>query len=150
VRFHTGFGDRDVDLRWASPLHLRGLLESDYCRGVPIVLLHAGYPYVRETAYLASIYPNVFVDVSLAIPLVGPDIVGMLTEILGLAPFSKIMFSSDAHTWPEMYWLAVKLGRQELARVLEQLVEASWLTRAEAEEVAHRVLHDNAAHLYGL
>ncbi|MCS7222456.1 MAG: amidohydrolase family protein [Anaerolineae bacterium] len=150
IQFHTGFGDRDLDLRWASPLHLRWILESGRYRDVPIVLLHAGYPYVRDTAYLASIYPNVFVDVSLAIPLAGPDIVSVLTEIFGLAPYSKVMFSSDAHTLPEMYWLAAELGRRELARALAHLMEASWLTRAEAEEVAHRVLHDNAAQLYGL
>lgn len=150
VQFHTGFGDRDVDLRWASPLHLRWVLESGCCRSVPIVLLHAGYPYVRDTAYLASIYPNVFVDISLAIPLAGPDIVHVLTETLGLAPYSKVMFSSDAHTLPEMYWLAAELGRRELARTLTHLVESSWLTWAEAEEVARRVLHDNAVHLYGL
>ncbi len=150
VQLHTGFGDRDVDLRWASPLHLRWVLESGHGRGVPIVLLHAGYPYVRETAYLASLYPNVFVDISLAIPLAGLDIVSVLTEILGLAPYSKVMFSSDAHTLPEMYWLAAELGRRELARALTHWVEASWLTWAEAEEVARRVLHDNAARLYGL
>ena len=60
----------NVDLIKANPLYLRPLLQSDQFRNVPFVLLHAGYPYVRELGYLAAMYPNVFMDISLAIPFV--------------------------------------------------------------------------------
>jgi len=50
VQFHTGFGDPDVDLLGANPLHLRPLLEKDAYRTVAFVLLHASYPYVRDSA----------------------------------------------------------------------------------------------------
>ena len=53
LHLHTGFGDRDVDLRLANPLHLRPLLESGRLGQSPLVLLHASYPYAREAAYLA-------------------------------------------------------------------------------------------------
>ncbi|WP_235147944.1 MULTISPECIES: hypothetical protein [Fischerella] len=40
----------------ANPLYLRELLESPQYRHVPIVLLHASYPYMQEAGYLASVY----------------------------------------------------------------------------------------------
>ena len=56
IQFHTGFGDPDLDLRQANPLHLRFLLEDNRFRDAPIILLHASYPYTREAGYLASVY----------------------------------------------------------------------------------------------
>ena len=49
VQFHAGFGDPDLDLRQANPLHLRLVLEDPRFVRVPIVLLHL-YPFVREGA----------------------------------------------------------------------------------------------------
>src|SRR5262249_28948511 len=43
VQFHTGFGDPDLDLRLANPLHLRPLFESAALRGLLVVCLHC-YP----------------------------------------------------------------------------------------------------------
>jgi predicted TIM-barrel fold metal-dependent hydrolase len=68
VQFHTGFGDPDLDLRLANPLHLRPLLENPRYQAAPIVLLHASYPFTREAGYLAAVYPNAYVDFGLAIP----------------------------------------------------------------------------------
>ena len=150
VQFHTGFGDRDVDLRRANPLHLRGLLESGRFDRVPIVILHAGYPYVRETAYLASLYGNVYADLSLAIPFAAGDIPGILTQMLGLAPLSKVLYASDAFSIPELFWLAARLGRWGLAQALEGLVRARLLSLAKAQDAAERILHRNARTLYGL
>lgn len=150
VQFHTGFGDRDVDLRLGNPLHLRGLLQSGRFHRVPIVILHAGYPYVRETAYLANVYGNVYADISLAIPFAAGDIPGLITEMLGMAPLSKVLYSSDAFSIPELFWLAARLGRWGLARALEALVSAGLLLPAEAEEAGAQILHGNARALYGL
>ena len=149
-QFHTGFGDWDVDLRHANPLHLRGILQSGRFTRVPIVILHAGYPYVRETAYLAGLYPNVYADVSLAIPFAAGDIPGLLTQMLGLAPISKVLYSSDAFSIPELFWLAARLGRWGLAQALEAQVSARLLTPDEALDAAQRILNGNARLLYGL
>nr|CAG8568736.1 2335_t:CDS:10 [Entrophospora candida] len=61
IQFHTGFGDNDLDLLLANPLHLRPLIEK--FPDVKIVLLHSSYPYTREadghflpeTYYLATV-----------------------------------------------------------------------------------------------
>jgi len=151
IQFHTGFGDPDLDLRKANPLYLRSLLENHHYRQVKFVLLHASYPYVREAGYLASVYPQVYVDFGLAVPLLSVsgmrDAVRMLLE---LAPTSKLMYSSDAHFIPDLYYLGAKWGREILESVLQQAVKDSDLTYSEAQQVAIAVLSENARKLYQL
>ncbi len=145
LQLHTGFGDRDIDLRLANPLHLRAQLERGVLARLPVVLLHAGYPFVREAAYLAGVYPNVYVDISLAAPLLaGPGLTRVLEELLALAPVSKVLYGSDAWGVPEWFWLAARAGRRALAAAL------AWLPENEAHWAARRVLHDNAVELYRL
>ena len=150
VQFHTGFVDADLDLLWANPLHMRPLFESGRYRHVPFVLLHAGYPYVRELGYLATLYSNVFVDVGLAIPFVTVDIPALWSQLLGLTATSKILFSTDAYSIPDIYWLAARWGRWGLARALEAAMACGALTEAEALESAQAMLSGNAARLYGV
>ena len=119
VQFHTGFGDADLDLLLANPLLMRPLFESGRYHHVPFVLLHASYPYVRELGYLATLYGNVFADVGLAIPFVTVDIPALWSQLLGLTATSKILFSTDAYSIPEIYWLAARWGRWGLARALD-------------------------------
>jgi predicted TIM-barrel fold metal-dependent hydrolase len=130
-----------VDLRLANPLHLRPQLEGGVLSG-PVVLLHAGYPFVREAAYLASVYPNVYVDFSQAAPLLaGPGLTRVLEELLALAPLTKVLYGSDAWGIPEWFWLAARAARRALGEAL------AWLPAEEARWAARRVLHDNAAGL---
>lgn len=145
VQLHTGFGDRDADLREANPLHLRPLIESARC---PLVLLHAGWPFYRELSHLAAIYSHVWLDLSLAIPFATTGIPPMLREVLGMAPFSKIMFATDAFTMPEIFWLAARWGRWGLAKVLSEFVEEGFLTGDEAWQAAEAILGGNARGLY--
>jgi uncharacterized protein len=150
VQLHTGFGDSDVDLLQSNPLLLRPLLEDRRFAAVPFVLLHAAYPYVRELSYLASLYPNVHLDLGLAIPHVASDLPAVVRQALSLAPTSRVLFSSDASGLPEIYWLAAHWGRQALGTVLEELVRDGALGGDEALEVARDILGRNAARLYGV
>jgi predicted TIM-barrel fold metal-dependent hydrolase len=150
VQIHTGFGDADLDLREANPLHLRPLLESGRYAHVPFVLLHASYPYVRELGYLAAIYANVYADVGLAIPHLAAEIPAMLRQLLSLAPTTKVVYSSDASQIPELFWLAACWGRRGLGTVLDELVAVGALDGDEARTVGRRVLGGNAAGIYGL
>ncbi|GBG90926.1 hypothetical protein CBR_g51531 [Chara braunii] len=91
MQIHTGFGDRDLDLRLANPGHLRRVLEDKRFGKSRIVLLHASYPYMREAGYLASVYPQVYLDFGLPIPKL--SVHGMTTvlkELLELAPLNKV------------------------------------------------------------
>jgi predicted TIM-barrel fold metal-dependent hydrolase len=147
LQLHTGFGDRDADLREANPLHLRTLIESTRC---PLVLLHAGWPFYRELSHLTAIYPHVWLDLSLAVPFATTGIPAMLREVLGMAPFSKVLFATDAFTMPEIFWLAARWGRWGLSRVLSEFVTEGFLTPTEAWQAAEAILGGNARGLYGL
>lgn len=54
------FGDKDLQLELANPLHLRAVLESPSFANARLVLLHGSYPFMREASYLASVYPQVY------------------------------------------------------------------------------------------
>lgn len=149
VQFHTGFGDPDLDLRLANPLHLREVLENPRYRQAPIVLLHAAYPFTQAAGYLAAVYPQVYVDYGLAVPYL--SVAGMrhtVQQLLELSPTSKILYSSDAHLIPELYYLGAKWGREVLAQVLDQAITDKDLTTQQAEEAASAILWKNAQRLY--
>jgi predicted TIM-barrel fold metal-dependent hydrolase len=141
LQFHTGFGDKDLDLRLADPALLTPLLRDPRTEACPLVLLHC-YPYVGGAASLAGIYPLVFMDLSLAIPLAEPVAAGLVREALGLCPASKLLAASDGHSYPEMHWWGAVVWRRALAAALAGEAEAAAQTAA--------VLGGNAARLYGL
>jgi hypothetical protein len=141
VQVHCGFGDADLHLWRSDPAYLKPLVER--FRETPFVLLHC-YPYVREAGWLAHVYGNVWFDLSLTIPHVSQP-ARAIREALELAPFSKLLYASDAARTPELYYLAARWWRRALAEVLPEL-----LPEDEAAEAARLILRDNARALYRL
>lgn len=151
VQFHTGYGDTDANLLLANPLHLRSILEDQSYRGMPVVVLHEAYPYTREGGYLAAVYDNVYLDLSYATPFLGlGEMIAFTRAACGVAPFSKLLYSSDAVGVPELHWIGAMRGRRALGQVLGECVASGELTTAEAERAGADILRDNAARLYGL
>jgi hypothetical protein len=150
IQFHTGFGDPDQDLSKVNPAFLRPIIHGEKYRGAKIVLLHASYPYTRTLGYLAAVYPNVYADFGLAIPFAAGDFHGVFRELLGLAPASKVLYSSDAFHIPELYWLGAKLGRRTLATVLEEYISVGLIDEATARGMAELILWRNAERVYEL
>lgn len=148
IQFHTGFGDPDQDLAKVNPAFLRPLFHSEKYRGAKIVLLHASYPYARTLGYLSAVYPNIYADFGLAIPFVAGEARSVLRELLGLAPASKVLYSSDAFHIPELYWLGAKLGRQALGAVLEEYIADSMIDNATAHRMGEMILWRNADEVY--
>ena len=150
VQFHTGYGDPDLDLRLANPLHLRPLFESRDLKGLQVAMLHC-YPFVREAGYLTSVYPGAYLDLGLTIPYMSTHAMfESARDALHLAPITKILFSTDASRTPELYWLGARHGRRVLARALEATVQDGDLTEAEAMWAAERMFSGNAKDLYRL
>ncbi len=149
LQVHTGFGDEDLHLPDADPTLLRALFRDPRTEGCPIVLLHC-YPFVRQAAYLASIYPQVHMDLSLAIPLVGVGSAELVAEALGSCPTTKLLAGSDGHSYPEMHWWGARMWRAALAEFLEREVAADRLERSWAVPLAGAVLGGNARRLYRL
>jgi predicted TIM-barrel fold metal-dependent hydrolase len=151
VQFHTGYGDTDADLRLANPLHLRGILETPSYRGMPVVLLHACYPYTREGGYLAAVYEHVYLDLSYGIPFLSYDEMAAFTRAaLGVAPYTKLLYSSDAVGVPELHWLSAISARRVLGEALGECVARNELSAAEARAVGAAMLKGNAVRLYRL
>jgi hypothetical protein len=141
VQIHSGFGDSDLLLPRTDPSHLKPLFER--FAETSFVLLHC-YPFVRQAAWLASVYANVFIDLSLTIPHVSRP-AAVLAEAVELAPLSKLLYASDAVRTPELYLLAARWWRDALAEVLGGL-----LSERAAQRGAELVLRENALALYRL
>jgi predicted TIM-barrel fold metal-dependent hydrolase len=151
VQFHVGYGDADTDLLLGNPLHLRAVLGRTEYRSMPVVLLHECYPYTREGGYLAAIYENVYLDLSYGIPLLGyGEMLTFTRQALGVAPISKLLYSSDGIGVPELHWMSAIDGRHVLGQALEDLVAHTELTIPEAEAAGEDVLRGNAIRLYRL
>lgn len=116
IQFHTGLGDNDITLTKSSPAHLQEFIRV--YPTVPIVLLHSGYPHMRDAGYLATVYTNVFVDIGEVFPIVGcHGQESIIREIFELCPWSKVMWSTDGHWFPETYLLAIMQVREVLQTV---------------------------------
>jgi hypothetical protein len=150
LQVHAGFGDPDIDLLGANPLLLRPIVEDRRWAGARIVLLHMAYPYAREAAFMTAVWPQVYLDLSLALPFLGPGALPPLIEILSLAPSSKLTYGSDVSALPELFALSAEWGRAALGEALGWLVERDGLSPLEALDIARAILADNAVALYRL
>jgi predicted TIM-barrel fold metal-dependent hydrolase len=145
LQLHTGFGDPDESLARCDPAVLTGFLRACLDTGPPVLLLHC-YPYHRQAAYLAAVMPNVYVDVGLAIPHVGRRGASVLAETLELAPFHKLLYSSDAYGLAELYLLGAVGFRDGLREVLDGL----GISGADRDRIAAMIGSENARRVYAL
>jgi uncharacterized protein len=148
LQVHTGFGDSDIRLGDADPLLLEEVLRTAEGEAASVVLLHGGFPWHEQVAYLASTRPGVWVDFSLS-DLVSPATTAdRLLRLIDLAPTSRLLLGSDGHGAPETHWFAVGTLRDAWSVVRDRLgavARAQWLDHAE------RALFDqNARRLYAL
>ncbi len=149
LQLHTGFGDPDEDLHRSNPVLLTGLCRVTATTGTPLVLLHC-YPYHREAAWLAHVFGHVHVDVGLASTYVGARASDLLAEVLELAPFGKLLYSSDAFGLPELYYLAALRFRQAAHRVLHGWCDAGEAAAPDVRRIAAMIAAGNARRLYRL
>ena len=146
LQVQTGLAGSGADLRTADPLLLAGFLRATDERA-PIVLLHA-YPHQRSAGHLARTFPHVHLDVGPAVTDTGAASEAIVRESLELAPFSKVLFSSDARFVPELHLLGSWLFRRAMSRVLGDWVARGDWSRDDAERAARLVGSDNARRVY--
>lgn len=148
LQVHSGFGDTDLDLHRADPLLMTDFLRAteDVC---PVLLLH-NFPFHRGAGYLAQMFAHVYLDVGLAVNYVGTQSRQVIAESMELAPFTKILFSSDAWGAPELHVLGSWLFRRAMARVIGGWVSDGDWTLPDAARVISLVAADNARRVYRL
>lgn len=147
LQFHVGLGDRDCDLHKANPLLLLDFLRR--AGDTPVVLLHC-YPYEREAGYLAQAFNHVYLDGGLSVNHLGARAPAFLARLVELAPFRKILYSSDGFGPAELHFLGAVLWRNGIHRVLRQFVADGDWSEGDAVRVVDLIARDNAARLYGV
>jgi predicted TIM-barrel fold metal-dependent hydrolase len=149
MQFHTGNQQNWGYLPWSDPTALNDLLYSGAWWDVKFVLLHGGYPFSREAITITRYFGNVYLDLAW-MTLFSPAAAGnVVAEALDILDGSNLMMGTDTASLEGMY-ATVKFTRRVLAEVLADKIESGYLSEEVALQAARRVLHDNAAALYGL
>jgi hypothetical protein len=147
IQLHVGFGDADIRMHRVDPALLTDWLHA---HRVPVMLLHC-WPYHRTAAYLAAVYPHVHLDLGLVLHYVGPArAAALLAEAVEMAPFGKLLYSSDAFGLAEYYYLGSVAFRRAISAVLGAAVEAGEWSRDDAFRYAVMVAAGNARRVYRL
>jgi uncharacterized protein len=153
LHIHTGFGCGDSFMMSdADPLLLENIVTDPLLARTKFVLLHA--PWSDRAAAQMLVHPNVYVDISLSgMMLSKQHFAEALRNLLELYP-EKLLYGSDAGPVAENVdfeataWVYDRHAKQAVARALAGMVTDGELTHPQALEIAHKVLHDNAAQLY--
>jgi predicted TIM-barrel fold metal-dependent hydrolase len=149
VQLHTGFGDSDAALSRSDPALLQPFCAATAGAGAALVLLHC-YPYHRNAGWLAHLYPHVHTDLGLAVTYLGARFTTVIGEFLELAPFDRVLYSSDAYGLPELYLVGAAQFRHSLARLLGEFVADGAFGFDDAVRLAEAIGAGNAVRLYGL
>jgi uncharacterized protein len=149
LQFHVGFGDSDIVLHRCDPARMTGFIQAVQPSGTQVMLLHC-YPYHRQAGYLAHVYPHVWFDTGSAVSHSGLGSVQLIRESLEVAPFDKVLFSTDAFGLAELYLCGALLWRRGLAQVMDEWLARDWLSAADAERLAAMMANGNARRAYDL
>lgn len=149
LQLHAGFGDPDLDLRRSDPLLLTPWIRAIEPSGTDLVLLHC-YPFQRNAGFLAHAFGHVYFDVGLAVNYTGAASAAVVAESLELAPFARILYSSDAWGPPELHHLGAVLWRRAMTRALTRWVADGEWSEPDAMRVATMIGRTNAHRLYRL
>ncbi|WP_326686603.1 amidohydrolase family protein [Streptomyces sp. NBC_01795] len=149
LQLHTGFGDPDLRLDRCDPLLLTDFIRATAPYGTPLVLLHC-YPYHRGAGYLAAVFPHVYADFGLSLSHTGARARDVLAELLELAPFGKLLFSTGAYGLPELYVVGAELFREAMTDLTRVWTERGEWSHEDARRVTAILANGTAARLYGL
>ena len=156
VHIHTGGGcGTYFDLAGSNPVLLDSVFNDPSLRKTKFVMLHGGAgPFTKYVAYLLM-KPNVYTDFSEQTWLIPTRALSkVIRQFLEWYP-EKVMFGTDLYPntpeidWDVIGWQTTHSAREALAIALTGMMEDHEITRVRALQLAHMVLHDNAAKLYG-
>lgn len=148
LHLHCGGGDPDIVLGAARPADIFPFLHRNADH--PIVLIHAGWPWVDEAAYVAAILPNVYLDLSLLSPWSSIALEQKLEVVLATVSPRRLMYASDEATEPEVVWFGAHVFRQALSRVLDRAATSGWVDDDDHESVARAILRNTTVGLHRL
>jgi hypothetical protein len=154
VHIHSAVGIGDYfNLSESNIMNLENILRDPRYAGTVFVMIHGGYPYEHQAIWLAAMQ-NVYLDTSLMeLDMYPSQFKHVLKEFLETFP-DKITFGTDAFPYnqvlgaEESYWLGVQSARTALAAALAEMISEGEVNDAQALQLAHGYLHDNAVGIY--
>jgi predicted TIM-barrel fold metal-dependent hydrolase len=149
VQVHTGIGDSDIRLRESDPLGLEEVLRTPEGTAATVVLIHGSFPWGEQAAYLASVRPNLWVELSLSNLFAPLHTADRLLRLLDVAPRGRILLGSDGHGLPETQWFACQVLADAWTRAAAVLADAG--ARADwVEQTRIALFEGNARAVYAL
>jgi predicted TIM-barrel fold metal-dependent hydrolase len=149
MQIHTGFGDSEIRLSESNPLLLEEVLRTPEGTAATVVLIHGSFPWHEQAAYLATVRPNLFVELSLSNLFAPLHTADRLLRMIDVAPRGRILLGSDGHVLPETQWFACRVLTEAWARVSQQLADAGarpgWI-----EDTRSALFEGNARAIYPL
>ena len=149
IQFHVGFGDSDINLHRCDPTQMTEFIRRTVDTGTNIMLLHC-YPFIREAGYLAHVFPHVYLDTGAAINYTGLEHHSLIRHSVEMAPFSKMLFSSDAFGLPELYYCGASIWRSAIGDIFQEWVDSDGMGQADAEKYLTWMASTNAQRAYNL
>jgi len=154
VHIHSAVGIGDYfNLSESNILNLESVVRDPRYASTIFVMIHGGYPYDRQAIWLAAM-KNVYLDTSETEVLLYPsEFKKLLKQWLETFP-DKVTFGTDSFPYnqalgaEESYWLGVQSSRTALAAALAEMISEGEVTEAQALQLAHGYLHDNAVGIY--
>jgi predicted TIM-barrel fold metal-dependent hydrolase len=149
IQFHVGYGDSDINLHRCDPTQMTEFIRRTVGTGAQVMLLHC-WPFIREAGFLAQVYPHVWLDTGAATNYTGPSSQTLIRHALEMAPFGKVLFSSDAFGLPELYYCGTVLWRRGLAGILQEWVDRDEVSTRDALRYIEMTGRTNAQRAYAL
>jgi hypothetical protein len=157
VHVHTGGGCGGYfHLEGSNPLLLDSVFNDPALRKTNFVMLHGGAGGFEELVAYLLMKPNVYADFSEQTWMTSPrHIAASVRFMLEFYP-EKVLFGTDLYpltpqvNWEETGFQTENAARTALALALTGMMLDGEVTRSQASSIAHMVLHDNAARLYGI
>jgi uncharacterized protein len=156
VQIHVldGFGGF-YDTSGAQPQRLEPVFDDPTLRGTKFVIVHGGWPQVGQTESMIS-KPNVWADISMMDLILEPSRLALvLRQWLERWP-DKVLFGSDAfdggpdQTWADVAAFSTRSARDALGIALTGMLRDGEITRERAQDLARKVLRENALAIYPL
>ena len=143
VQMHLG----TALVRGSHPMHVAGLIERH--PGTRFLLMHLGYPWSRDLLGMAFVYRNIWLDLTWSFLLSPSHFKLALHEAIEILPDeSRLMLGGDAWHIEESYG-ALALGRRLIGEVLQERMQARFLSEEGSRRLARRILHENARTFFG-
>jgi hypothetical protein len=144
VQMHLG----SALIRGSRPLKAAGLVERH--PRTRFLLMHLAWPWSGELLGMAFVYRNIWIDLTWSWLLSPSRFRQAFREAVEVLPDeSRMMLGGDSWHAEEAYG-AIRGARRLIGESLEDMVREGSFGRKDAERLAARVLHENAAGFFRL